>query len=452
MNILRPISTSARLTFVIAAAYLLLFFVVGAGVYYKVSAQLESDTRNFVVADAQELRSMYALNGADVLLAEVITRTADPDERDMFYSVIDAQGQRLAGQAPPVKNVPTANRWLSFRLDDASRTRVIAHTYKVGDWTLISGMQTRAEDGFLQTMLRAAWMSLLFAALLSVLTAWLISKWITVRVRRLSDTARVVAAGQLGRRVDVDHSGDAFDGLGIEINNMLDRIEELIGGVRQVSDQIAHDLRTPLTHLRNDLVQLSAEVAQGRPSLEHVQTSIAKTDQLLATFTAILRLSKLEFDPIPDHVSCVALDALCRDAIELYAPLAQARQIRVHTQLVAVEVKGERDQLFQMLINLIDNAIKYSPEGGRITLSTELDTAHAHIRVIDGGEGIRASDCARVFNRFERLEAHRGTHGNGLGLSLVRAVVARHHGTVQLGDAHPGLIVEITLPGATAPV
>lgn len=451
MNFLRPFSTSARLTLLIASTYLLLLFVLGAGVYYKVSAQLEDDTRNFVMADAQELRSIHALNGDAVFLREVDSRSADPEDSDMFYSVLDARGVTLAGQTYPLPGVPAAKRWLSFRLTDAGRTRVIARTFRLGGMTLISGMQTRAEDGFLQAMLRAAWMSLVLAAALSVLTAWLISKWMNLRLMRLSDTAGLVASGQIGRRVDVDHSGDAFDRMGVEINHMLDRIEELIGGVRQVSDQIAHDLRTPLTHLRNDLVELKMDIAHGRLDAHGVDRSIAKTDQLLATFSAILRVSKLESEPLPPRLATVDLATLCADAAELYQPVAQEKGITIDLSLASATIQGERDQLFQMVVNLLDNAIKYSPVGSRVLVSTQSEGAGARVRVMDAGVGIPVSDRQRVFNRFERLETHRGTPGNGLGLSLVRAIVMRHGGTIALNDAHPGLCVDISLPAMPTP-
>ncbi|HQQ58531.1 MAG TPA: HAMP domain-containing sensor histidine kinase, partial [Thermomonas sp.] len=241
------------------------------------------------------------------------------------------------------------------------------------------------------------------------------------------------------------HSGDAFDQVAQRFNAMLDRIEELLSGVRHATDHIAHDLRTPLTRLRNRLEDLRQQ--QTDPGVQlRLDKALAETDQLLQSFGALLRLARIEAQPLEGDAPLQDLRELADDAVELYAPIAAERGIRISTQLQTVTVRGDRDQLFQLLVNLLDNALKYAPPGSEVTLSLEAQPDGACLQLADAGPGIPEHERARVFDRFQRLEAHRGSPGVGLGLSLVRAIVAHHGGHIELQDNAPGLRVRVMLP------
>jgi signal transduction histidine kinase len=293
-------------------------------------------------------------------------------------------------------------------------------------------------------MLRTALVALAVAASLGALVGWLTSRWVSRRLSDLDLTAARVGGGELGLRVPLDGSGDAFDRLGRRFNGMLDRIEDLLGAVRHATDHIAHDLRTPLTRLRNRLEDLRPSAATSERTA--LDSAVQETDQLLTTFGALLRLARIEAQPPAGAGPVLDLSALAADAAELYTPIGAERAIRLNIDLAPADVHGDRDQLFQMLVNLLDNALKFAPAGGGVGMSLRATADGAVLCIDDNGPGIPETDRERVFDRFQRLESHRGTPGSGLGLSLVRAIVHRHGGRIELLDRAPGLRVQVWLP------
>lgn len=440
---LRLRSTSARLALAVTLSFLLAFSLLGAGVYYAVSALLTADAREVVRADAAGLADLYRDAGRDGLAAELRGRLATPDDPDAVYALADGDGRSLVGAMPnfaPLRNAPA--RWVSFREGD---TRVLARLQRLdGDAVLLTGLRTRSQDGFLAMMLRTALIALLVAAALGALIGWLTARWVSRRLRSLDLTAARVGAGELALRARLDGSGDAFDRLAHRFNAMLDRIGELLGGVRHATDHIAHDLRTPLTRLRNRLDQLRERDAPA-PELD---AAIAETDQLLQSFGALLRLARIEAQPPLQDAPAVDVQALARDVLELYAPIAAERRIVLRDATAPASVRGDADQLFQLLVNLVDNAIKFAPADSAVDLGLDTVGAEVRLELVDRGPGIPAADRERVLDRFVRLEAHRGSPGTGLGLSLVRAIVLRHEGRIELLDAAPGLRVRLFLPRA----
>lgn len=440
---LRLRSTSARLALAVTLSFLLAFSLLGTGVYYAVSALLTADAREVVRADAAGLADLYRDAGRDGLAAELRGRLAAPDDPDAVYALADGDGRSLVGAMPnfaPLRNAPA--RWVSFREGD---TRVLARLQRLdGDAVLLTGLRTRSQDGFLAMMLRTALIALLVAAALGALIGWLTARWVSRRLRSLDLTAARVGAGELALRARLDGSGDAFDRLAHRFNAMLDRIGELLGGVRHATDHIAHDLRTPLTRLRNRLDQLRERDA---PSPE-LDAAIAETDQLLQSFGALLRLARIEAQPPLQDATAVDLQALARDVLELYAPIAAERRIVLRDATAPASVRGDADQLFQLLVNLVDNAVKFAPADSAVDLGLDAAGAEVRLELVDRGPGIPAADRERVLDRFVRLEAHRSSPGTGLGLSLVRAIVLRHEGRIELLDAAPGLRVRLFLPRA----
>ncbi len=443
MAFLRLRSTSARLALAVTLSFLLAFSLLGAGVYYAVSALLTADAREVVRADAAGLADLYRDAGRDGLAAELRGRLAMPDDPDAVYALADGGGRPLVGAMPtlaPWRNAPA--RWVSFREGD---TRVLARLQRLdGDAVLLTGLRTRSQDGFLAMMLRTALIALLVAAALGALIGWLTARWVSRRLRSLDLTAARVGAGELALRARLDGSGDAFDRLAHRFNAMLDRIGELLGGVRHATDHIAHDLRTPLTRLRNRLDQLRERDAPA-PELD---AAIAETDQLLQSFGALLRLARIEAQPPLQDAPAVDVQALARDVLELYAPIAAERRIVLRDVTAPASVRGDADQLFQLLVNLVDNAIKFAPADSAVDLGLDAVGAEVRLELVERGPGITAADRERVLDRFVRLEAHRSSPGTGLGLSLVRAIALRHEGRIELSDAAPGLRVCITLPRA----
>ncbi|MEO5566820.1 MAG: HAMP domain-containing sensor histidine kinase, partial [Luteimonas sp.] len=311
----------------------------------------------------------------------------------------------------------------------------------------LTGLKMRSADRFLALMQRIALAALLVAAAIGALVGLSTARWVSRRLHGLDHAAGRVAAGELGLRASIDGSDDAFDRVSLRFNTMLDRIEDLLGGVRHATDHIAHDLRTPLTRLRNRL-ELLRDRGGRDPVAQELDAAIAETDQLLQSFAALLRLARIEAQSPADDLPVVELDAVARDALELYLPIAAERRITLHDAVAPARVRGDPDQLFQLAINLLDNAVKFSGVGADVVLSLAVDGDLVRLEVADQGRGIAAADRARVLDRFVRLEEHRGTPGTGLGLSLARAIVLHHRGRIELIDNAPGLRVCVGLPRA----
>lgn len=446
-------STTARLALMVSAAFLVAFMLLGAGVYFAVSHLLEKDGQDVLRLQTAGLLDVARSGGLPALREEVQSRTEQPDDPDSAFALWDANGRLLAGAELPLpvaapgatRDVSRDYEFVDDNTDDDAHT--VARASQLGDGsTLVVALRTRAQDGFRRLMLRASIAALIAAGLLGAMLGWLITRWVTERLRAIDATAQRITAGDMTQRVPGDGSGDAFDHLAQRINSMLDRIGGLMEGVRAATDHIAHDLRTPLTRLRNRLDALREDAAAGSPQRSSLDSAVNETDQLLGTFAGLLRLSRIEAQsPRPDAPR-VPLWKLLEDAQEMYAPIAGERGIRIELEGAATDMQGDADQLFQMVLNLLDNAVKFAPDGSVVRLALHPHETSAVIEVADRGAGIPEDDRLRVFDRFERLEAHRGSPGSGLGLSLVRAIATRHGGRIELLDHRPGLLARVTLP------
>lgn len=443
--IARPRSTSARLAIAVTLSFFLAFVVLGIGVRFTVSTLLDGDTRDVVRADEAGLLEIARDDGRHDFMDELRSRVESDDDAAV-YGLFDTRGRRIVGPLARVPGPRDPRGWVEFtQSDDAGEARVIARVHRFRDgWSLVTGQRTRSQDRFLALMVRTALAAALVAATLGALIGWLTSRWVSRRLRDLDETAERVGDGELGLRAPVDGSDDAFDRLSRRFNAMLDRIEDLLGGVRHATDHIAHDLRTPLTRLRNRLEEARHRDDDARSRA--LDAALVETDQLLQAFGALLRLARIEAQPAVAHESVLDLAELVDDAAELYTPSALERGLDLESHAVSCRVRGDRDQLFQVVVNLLDNALKYAPQGSRVRIELSRDDGSALLSVDDEGPGVPEAERERVFDRFQRLEAHRGSPGIGLGLSLVRAIVLRHGGQVRLVDRAPGLGVCISLP------
>ena len=437
-------STSGHLAFAVGVSFLLGFVLLGGAVYAAVSTLLVRDAREAIVAEGEGLRDAFRDGGRAALADAVRDRIAAPDEPDALYAAW-FDGRPVAANTPP-GSLPTRDGWREGR--DADDTRVLVQRTTLAPGVVVAtGLRLRSESGFLAVMARATLAALAIAVLLGLLIGALTARWVARRLQALDTTAMRVGAGEIALRAPVDGTGDAFDRLALRFNGMLDRIEALLAGVREATDHIAHDLRTPLTRMRTRLDQLRT---QGPVDPEALEPAIAEADQLLHASGALLRLARIEAQARIDDEATVDLAKLARDASDLYDPIAAERGIALDLELLPLHVRGDADQLFQLVVNLLDNAIKYAPARTFVGLAVAQTGNHACIVVSDRGPGIAASDRDRVFDRFHRGEAHRGTPGTGLGLSLVRAVAVRHHARIALDDNQPGLRVTVSLPLAHA--
>jgi signal transduction histidine kinase len=259
-------------------------------------------------------------------------------------------------------------------------------------------------------------------------------------------TSERVMSGNLSDRVPLDGTSDEFDQLAANLNRMLDQIERLMTAMREVTDDVAHDLKTPLSRLRARLELALIGPVDGSGHTEAIRSAIDEADRLLATFNALLSIAELESGTRHDDVEPLDLSEVARSAAELYEPVAEEKGfvLKIETE-PDVTMRGARHLLSQALANLLDNALKYA-RGGEIRIRVFHREGRAVLDVADRGPGIPEADRETVLDRFVRLERSRSSPGNGLGLSLVRAIVRRHRGTVEIADNRPGLRVRLEFP------
>ena len=285
--------------------------------------------------------------------------------------------------------------------------------------------------------------------LLGVLGGALISRSFVKRLDSINRTSREIMAGDLSRRLPMGKSGDEFDVLAANLNRMLDRTERLMRGMRDVTDSIAHDLRTPLNRLRNRLEGALHTIDMGRGATGELEAAIEESDRLIATFNALLLIAEAEAGVAREAMAPVDLPGVVEGVAELYAPLADDKGVALAIAPGgAATIRGNGSLISQALANLIDNAIKYTPSGGKVKVAVEDRPAGVALSVSDSGPGIPAEDRARVLERFVRLEASRNSPGTGLGLSLVAAVARLHDAQFELADNRPGLKATLLFTGS----
>ncbi len=447
-------------TFRLALIYVVVF---GASVtlllgfiYWSTAGYMEQQTEATIEAEIRGLAERYRLTSLDGLVRSINDRIERNPFSSTIYLVTNARYARVAGNLDRwPQEQADSDGWVEFNLEQigghGERHRARARTFLLaGGFHLLVGRdmyELRATQALIARTL--AW-GVAITAMLALAGAVMMSRTTARRLEAINATSRRIMRGDLSQRVPTRGTRDEFDQLATNLNGMLDQIQQLMDGVRHVSDNVAHDLKTPLTRLRNRLEVLSHGNGGGdRGNREEAELALAEADAMLATFNALLRIARIEAGARREAFTRVALKDVVEDAAELYEALAEDRgqEFRVSVTTEPV-VQGDRDLLFQALVNLLDNAIKYTSEGGRVELSLTRGASGARICVSDSGPGIPAHEHGRVLERFVRLESSRSTPGNGLGLSLVAAVARLHGAEVRFGDAGPGLVVNLEFPEA----
>jgi signal transduction histidine kinase len=443
--------------FRLAALYFLVFAASVSGVLlfvYLTSADfVERQTEATLDAEITGLAEQYAQRGLSGLVQIVAARSAGDRGDGMLYLVTDPDGRPLAGNiaAWPAGVPPHAGR-LSFTIAARVKDRIETHSAQgasfiiPGRYRLLVGRDISDASAFRNRVKITLLWAGLVALGVGLLGGAAMSRNLLRRVEQVNRTSERVMAGNLSDRIPLDGTSDEFDQLAANLNRMLDQIERLMTAMREVTDDVAHDLKTPLSRLRVRLELALLDGADGAGQTEAIRAAIDEADRLLATFNALLSIAELESGTRRDESEALDLSEVARSAVELYEPVAEEKGfVLSFATEPGVKVRGSRHLLSQALANLLDNALKYA-DGGEIQIRVIHDGGRAAIEVTDRGQGIPEAEREAVFNRFVRLERSRSTPGNGLGLSLVRAVMGRHHGTVELADNRPGLRVRLEFP------
>jgi signal transduction histidine kinase len=411
---------------------------------------LRQQVDDAIDADAQGLSEQWDEGGAAALLSTIANRIRGNPDNDSLYLVLDPFGRRLAGNLEnwPAQVAKTGEGY-EVQVERNGTSNVARfHRYNLPlGYALLIGREVTSRAA-LRTLLTEmlAW-ALVLIGLLSVAGALILQHLFSRMVSHVSETAAAISAGDLSRRVEVSGRGDEFDRLAETINDMLDRLSRLMDGVRQVSNAIAHDLRTPITRARARLEDAVAHGESAEQLRSAIERAVADLDGVTNVFHALLRISEIEAGARRSAFILMDARPLLVDVCELYSAVAEENglQLGLHASGELL-VRGDRELIQQAVANLLDNAIKFSTPGGEVTLAGEMVPEGLRISVTDCGPGIPATDVVRATERFFRGETARHTPGFGLGLTLVRAVAQLHGGTLSLEDAKPGLRAALTIP------
>jgi signal transduction histidine kinase len=429
------------------------FFLLGA-FYAYFSYTSFRGLGESVLEELETLQVIYrgqSLAGVDQY---IVDQTTAPAVHRFYYLVTNKEGEKVAGDlARSPRYSEFDDGWLGFEMALQSWGAEVDVDFLARPIDLGDGYRAIVARSYADIVERARLVFInLFRAMLATMLLGVVGGFVSAatalnRVEKINRDLSRIIRGDPSQRLDAEAEKGYVRALVLVMNQMLEQMESLMQGVRRVSDNIAHDLRTPLTRMRNNLSQMKPSVP-ARQQEEFAQV-IEECDDLLASFNASLRISTLESGSRISQGGDVDLESLLRDVIELYEPLSQERQIALIFDSAGEQLcYGEADLLIQMFANVVDNAIKYSPDNSEIVVRLRRDSGGGHSIVIsDSGPGIVAAERKNVFRRFYRVEASRGEFpGHGLGLSLVQAIVQYHYGSIELGSNNPGLQVRIKLP------
>ena len=438
----------------IAIGYAVLFgvSVLALLVFIYVSTQgyMTRQMEAVIEAEVQGLAERYRVAGVRGLRALVRDRIARNPASSSIYLLADPKFRVLAGNLnrwpDPARG---ADPWIEFELyttDEADRREVhrarARHFELRRGFHLLVGRNLRDYEAMRTAIVRNVAWGIAVAGVLAIAIAWWLRRSVTTRIESINRTSRRIMEGELSERIESRGSGDEFDELVANLNAMLARIETLMDDVRRVSDNVAHDLRTPLGRLRTRLEQLRDAGGDG-DSAALAEAALSEADQMLATFNALLRIARIETRQRRHAFERVDLATIGDDVADLYAPVVESCGITFRHSGISAPINGDADLLFQSLANLLDNAMKYTPEGGAVTLHVTSDDDTVSVVVADTGPGVPPGEREAVLRRFYRLEPARSTPGSGLGLSLVCAVAQLHEAELTLEDNGPGLMVRL---------
>jgi signal transduction histidine kinase len=364
-----------------------------------------------------------------------------------FYYLLQDSGRRVvAGNLPAVDPVVGIREWSGEPDERKSPLAAIrGRGVDAGGNYLFVGWSTFQLHEMQEFVAASFLWGLAASVVLALAGGVVMSRRLMRKIESVSETSRNIVGGDLTQRVPIQHSGDEFDHLASSINTMLDRIEALMADVQQVTTDIAHDLRTPLTRLRNRL-EFAQRADIGAAELRQVVDAARhETDVILEIFGALLRIAQIESGARKAGFSRVDLGEVLNTGIELYAPVAEERHLSLRGEIAApLPIDGDRELLMQLFVNLLDNAVLHAGSGAHILVQAHSVAATVVVRVCDDGPGIPESMRTKVLQRFVRLEGSRTTPGSGLGLSLAAAIAKLHGAKMLLLDNQPGLTVEIT--------
>ncbi|EKS42815.1 sensor histidine kinase [Afipia clevelandensis] len=454
-------TTAFRLTLV----YLFLFALFAASLLgyfaWNTRRMITEQITETVNSELGELSGQYAKTGLRGLVATIEGRALRPGAN--LYLVTTPQGQGVAGNVaslePGVMDHPGWAETFYKRLEETdtkSHYALVKVAQLSGGFRILVGRDLEERRRIFGIVAKAAQWSVIIVVVLGLGGGVFVARRVLRRIDAMTGTTQRIMAGDLSGRLPVGRSGDEIDRLAENLNAMLERIEALMAGLKEVSDNIAHDLKTPLTRLRNRAEEALAKSSNEGEYRAALERTIDESDGLIRTFNALLMIARAESGQARDNMTDFDAAEVAHGIHELYEPLAEDKGLTLEVAADAATVHGNRELISQALANLVENAIKYgqpvvpSPDGAAksadILIEAHRDGDSVLLSVTDHGPGIPEADRQRAVERFVRLEASRTQPGSGLGLSLASAVATLHGGSLRLADSQPGLRVTLVIP------
>ena len=461
-------TSTVRLTATFILIFTIFSILLLAFIGWQSSVQIQRQQADDIDREVRVLLRIDANQGVRALAFALdrISRAPGPG----VYFLGDATGQYLLGNVtdvpPDVLLEPGTYAFDYERAnplaeaqgegEQAARRRsgyaVVRSVELSNGMRLVVGRDVVERRGFSAIIVQSFLVGVIGIILFSLVAGGVTARRVLKRIDTIRDTSTKIMSGNLSERVPVTKRNDEFDGLATNLNAMLDRIEQLLQGLKEVTDNVAHDLKTPLTRLRNQAESALRDGATDEQRQQALETTIAESDRLIQTFNALLMIARAEAGAPSGAFADIDVSTIVADVAELYGPVAEDEGILVETAIAeGVHLRANRELIGQAMVNLLENAVKYAKpdsEGqGRITVGLRRDAGRVLIEVADNGPGIPEADRKRVLERFVRLEKSRSEPGSGLGLSLVDAVTRLHGGTFRIEDNAPGVRAVIDLPG-----
>lgn len=441
-------TTIFRLTALYVGAFTAMLGILGIIGYHGTSIFMRQNLDQSVLHAMTSLKQAYVAGGVVRLTEKVNERERAPVNSPLFYLVLNSKGERITGG---LEAAPTHFGWSDANhVDEADgdidHLRILYETLS-DDIRLAVGVDLEAVESKEHTLLGALVSAFFAVVLLGSIGGVGLSLALFKRVENIRQTAEAIIAGDLSQRIFVRGSGDDLDHLSQTLNRMLDRISELMDSLRQVSADIAHDLKTPLARLRHRLESAQASVHFGNSNEAELESAIVQVDEILATFSALLRIAQIESGTRRSGFRDIDLSGLFQTIVEAFEPAAEDVQKRIAINISPdIRFFGDAELLTQMVANIVENAVRHTPSGTLISVSLQNHTPFVVGIVSDNGPGVSEGQRERIFQRFYRVESSRSTPGNGLGLSLVKAIADLHGIELEIRSGEPGLIVGMRFP------
>jgi signal transduction histidine kinase len=442
-----------------AVVYVLMLTISAAALamflWWATAGLLDRQSEAAIEADAQSLSERFAAGRLPALILTIEDRLAQNVEDDAIYLLTTPVDRRIAGNLEHwPQSVTLSGTWYELPIERAGvRSLALVQGFDLpGGFRLLIGRDIQLRAQLRSLLTDALLWSLLVVIAMALFGALVVRSLLRRTLASVSATAAAIAAGDFAQRVRLSGRGDEFDQLAETINDMLDRMGRLMEGVREVSNAIAHDLRTPITRARarlEDAALHADTVVELRAAIER---ATADLDGIVAVFQALLRIAEIEAGSRRAAFARVDLAPLLAGVAELYGAVAEEKGVALSLKAPEhLPAYGDRELIQQAVANLVDNAVKFSPAGGQVQLSANVTGTAIEMVVADQGPGIPPADRERAGERFFRGEIARNTPGSGLGLALVQAIAQLHGGSLRLADAVPGTIAILSLPAHNEP-